>query len=272
MSTNAPPANQPDVREGIRIRKWLTVGVTVGGGLGVMIVGGITIWADRSNAMLVFNVLVPVFAGWVGTVLTFYYGVATFETANNNVREITAAANQQVREMNKQAIELVKLSLEERIQQTASTIMRSVNDMFTIPLAAGQDETSISIAEMRGLRDAFIASHPNANITRTPILNAENKPLYMIHDSVIDKYLTGDGKKETDSLRQFLDNELANNRRYDNDHGYVVVSETATIGEAKAVLEGVQSVQDIFITPLGTNNEPLSGWISNIRLSEYLKP
>ncbi|MEJ2756141.1 MAG: hypothetical protein P8104_10015 [Gammaproteobacteria bacterium] len=60
------------------------------------------------------------------------------------------------------------------------------------------------------------------------------------------------------------------NLEYGPGKGFVIVSESMTIGDAKNLMEQTPGCLDIFVTKSGTNKEELLGWISNIRLSKYL--
>jgi hypothetical protein len=50
------------------------------------------------------------------------------------------------------------------------------------------------------------------------------------------------------------------------------VAASDTIATAKARLDALPSCQDIFITQEGKGDQPLLGWVSNIRLGKYLQP
>jgi hypothetical protein len=58
--------------------------------VGIVVLAGLTISRDAQEAKNVFNVVLPVFASWVGTILAFYFGRENFESANREVRSIFA--------------------------------------------------------------------------------------------------------------------------------------------------------------------------------------
>ncbi len=58
---------------------------------------------------------------------------------------------------------------------------------------------------------------------------------------------------------------------FDQDHASVVVSQDIMIADAKKKLAQIPFCQDIFVTDKGTADEPLLGWVSNIRLGKYLE-
>ncbi len=92
----------------------------------------------------------------------------------------------------------------------------------------------------------------------------------MIHDSAIDKYLASGGNQE-DTLEKFVANQKKAGFDFGVNKGFVVVSEQSTIADAKRKMEETRSCQDIFITKKGTPDEPLTGWVSNVRLAKFLE-
>lgn len=55
------------------------------------------------------------------------------------------------------------------------------------------------------------------------------------------------------------------------DHGFVLASAKDTIQAAKAKLDRQTSCQDIFITAHGKPDQPLLGWVSNVRFGKFLQ-
>jgi hypothetical protein len=201
---------------------------------------------DPDNAMTIFNIVLPVFASWVGTILAFYFGRENFESANKQVRELVQ-----------------RLTPEERAKALVNSIMRSLDDMVHFEIPAGKAAQDIKLSEL--------SSKFGGNVSRLPITDAEKKPKYMIHDSSIDKYVASGGKLE-DSLEKFLDNRKNAGIEFGIDKGFVVVSEQTTLTDAKRKMEGKKPLcQDIFITKKGNSDEPLVGWVSNVRLAKFLE-
>ena len=224
-----------------------TVVITV---VGFATLATVVVVQDSSNAMTVFNILVPVFASWVGTVLAFYFGRDNFEAANREVRELVTT--------------VTEAAGEQHAQEQATAIMRPLEDMVVEQLASGNDLSSITL---QAIRAKFTEA-----ITRMPILAATAQALYMIHQSSIDRYLATEGHGEGDTLQLFIDSQAAAGFRFDNQHGFGTVAETATAGEVKASMDAAQGVQDIFVTTDGTGDGAVLGWISNLRLSRSLAP
>ena len=216
----------------------------------------IIIRGDTEDAMTIFNIVLPVFASWVGTILAFYYGRENFESANKERRESFEAATQEIRKM------VEKVSPEERAKASVTEAMRGLGNMIHFQITEDKSEQDVNLSE---ICDLF-----TDHITRVPIMDAEQKPIYMIHQSSIDSYVAAGRGEYEDNLADFIAKQKEADIEFGLDKGFVVVAEQATLAEAKSKMENI-SCQDIFITKGGTPDEPLSGWISNVRLSKYLE-
>jgi len=67
---------------------YLPMGTLIFSALSITVLAGYAIAKDPTNTMTIFNVILPVFASWVGTILAFYFGRENFESANKQVREL----------------------------------------------------------------------------------------------------------------------------------------------------------------------------------------
>jgi len=204
------------------------------------------IWKQPDEGKNIFNIVLPVFASWVGTILAFYYGKDNFESANQQVRELVR-----------------KLTPEERSKTIVSSIMRYLDNMVYFEIPSGQTEQDIKLSQ---LNDLLVNS-----TSRLPVVDAQSIPKYMLHESSIDKYLASDGSTLDDTFQQFLDKQKEAGFDYSLNNGYVIVSENSTLSEAKRKMEGYKSCQDIFVTKDGKRDEPLKGWMSNVRLAKYME-
>lgn len=198
-----------------------------------------------NDVMDVVNIFVPLIASWVGTILAFYFG-----------RENLNAANAQMREM------VDRLSPEERANSSIKSIMRHFNEVVSLTIPEGTADKDIKIADLR--------KKLAGSISRVLVVDAKNVAKYMIHDSSVDRYLA-DGAKEEDSLKEFLKQEETKSRRYGVGAGFVVVAADSSIQEAKFRMHAVSKCQDIIVTPTGSAEEAVSGWVSNVRLAKFLE-
>ena len=235
-------------------RNWVALSTLGFSGAALTILAGLAIWANATTAKDIFIIVLPVIASWVGTILAFYFGRENFESASKQSRE----TNQQLQQM------VERLTPEERAKVPVTNVMRRLPQIVSAKIPQGKREQDITLQDLR--------KNFSDTISRLPVVDADDKPMYMIHDSSIDKYLADKGKdKETDTLATFLDEEKKKGNEYGLNKGFVVVSEKATLDEAKRKMEEAKVCQDIFVTKDGTANESLTGWISNIRMAKYLQ-
>jgi hypothetical protein len=222
----------------------------------ITILAGLIIYQQPTEATTIFNIVLPVFASWVGTILAFYFGRENFEAANRESRESFAVATQEISKM------VDRVSPEERAKAFVTETMRGLGNMIHFQITEEKSEQDVNLSE---ICDLF-----TENITRVPIIDEERKPIYMIHQSSIDSYVAADRGDYEDNLADFIAKQKDADIEFGLDKGFVVVAEQATLAEAKSKMENIPC-QDIFITKGGTPDEPLSGWISNVRLSKYLE-
>lgn len=199
---------------------------------------------DNKSAENIFNIVLPVVASWVGTVLAFYFGKENFESANVQVREL-----------------MQKMTPAERAKALVADVMRDFSDMVYLRIPEGKNDVDIEIKDMRSRFDE--------RVTRLPIIYSDNSPKYMVHASSIDRYLASGGT-DADSLEKFISSQKIAGYEFGLNKGFILVPEATTLKTAKDLLEQARSCQDIFITKYGKDSEPLSGWISNIRLTKFL--
>lgn len=227
-------------------QRYLAFSVLGFSGLIVVALGIAAIAADETQAINIFNVILPVVASWVGTVLAYYFGRENFESANQQVREMVQ-----------------RLSPDQLAKSPVTSIMRSFNDTVHIKIPEGQDDKDILLSTITEKFDG-------KTITRIPIVVEGNKPKYMIHESRINKYIAEGGSKD-DTLEKFIAHQKDVGIEFGIFKGFVVVSEKTTIVDAKQKMEEIPTCQDIFVSKQGTADESLTGWISNLRLGKYLE-
>lgn len=207
---------------------------------------GAAIFVNPENAIIIVNIILPVISSWVGTILAFYFGRENFEAANQQVRELVR-----------------RLTPEERADAPVSSIMRRFTDTVYIKIQQGEDDQNI---QLKDIRAKF-----GGNISRLLIIDANERPKYMLHESSIDKYIASMDGNEEDTLATFIAKQKNAEFEFGLNKGFVVVSEGTTIAIAKRKMEEIPSCQDIFITKGGSPSEPVTGWISNVRMSKFLE-
>jgi hypothetical protein len=227
-------------------RTWLAFAVVGVAVVGITILAVAVVVVDSANAQNVFNILVPVVASWVGTVLAFYFGRDNYESANREMRQL-------VRE----------LTPDERAKEPVTSIMRLGANLTSIRLSDGAE---VDVYTIQDLKYRYVGQ-----ISRLPILNPDGTVLYLIHQSRVDQFLANGGAL-TDTLASFVAARAGEPFpiRFDYGHGFLTVSPTATLADVKGEIDRIESVQDVFVTADGSPRSEMLGWVSNIRLSRFL--
>jgi TIR domain-containing protein len=106
---------------------------------------------------------------------------------------------------------------------------------------------------------------------RVPILSNESHPMYMVHRSMIDKFIVktvmapgGAEKVASLTLANLLSDE---EMRPIFENTFVVVKRQATLAEALSAMVTRPNCSDVFVTVGGTSNEPVQGWLTNVDMA-----
>src|SRR5690348_9238178 len=205
---------------------------------------------NSEAAKSAFTAVLPVLAGWVGTVLAFYFSAAS--------QERTSA------------------SLDKVISQSGTTpspgthvsekmiLMSSIAGLQQLDEKGGKGPKDIPISK---LEEAFNQELPNgAKVTR--LLFVERGVFrYVLHVGTLHAFLV----KQRESAQQPLTfaDLLADEEFLRQVSKLVVfVSAAATLGEAKVALDKVSGAQDIIVTVSGNATDPMLGWLSNVDLTK----
>lgn len=117
----------------------------------------------------------------------------------------------------------------------------------------------------------------NETVTRIPVLSYNNNLLYVIHQSIIYKFIfdksiaaSKDGKPfdvkavtleeflEQDDIKELVEGAVA------------FIPKDSTILNAKEAMEEIKYCQDVFITENGSREEKILGWLTNNDIIKYL--
>lgn len=256
-----PSANGSSTKTGSRdsIAKW----VIICSGVGIVAVaitvllvsyraaslGGMDHWHE--NSRLVFNTLTPIFATWVGTVIAYYFSRDNFESANQSVRQLVD-----------------RITLDEHLQRTpARSVMLSVGQMVKIKLQPDQNAEELRIEEL----DAYLdPDHPQTkNVTRLPILDSDDKAVYVIHRSVLFEHRAKMSSANPDDL--LLRGLLARPRLKELVTTWANISQDATLLDAKRAMEASAIAQDVIVTPSGAPNDRVVGWLTNVDITRAIE-
>ncbi|MFZ0609183.1 MAG: hypothetical protein WAM75_16070, partial [Xanthobacteraceae bacterium] len=190
-----------------------------------------------------FNTILPVLAGWVGTVLAFYFSSASLERTSATLDKAIAQSGGNSDQSALASEKMIPLSA-----------ISAVQDLGTNP------PDKISIAT---LQSAF-----NDSVTR--ILFVENSVFkYIVHISTLNAFLVG--KDSNPAQLTFADMLQDPNVLNQISKLVVFVSANTTLADAKSALDKVSGAQDIIVTATGNATAPMLGWLSNVDLIKALQ-
>jgi len=230
-----------------KFQAWLAGSIVVVSLITIAGLGLAVIFIDKTTAMNVFNIVIPVVSTWVGTVLAYYFSKENFDAATQSVTE------------------LARLSTQEKLRS-----IPVLEKMIPLALMHFEVITAAKPADQVKLVEMIDRQEKVKKGLRIPILNENNFPLYVIHRSTIDRYLTKRTLKADDLMKITL-KELLEDSDYKKPLGesFGVVSRKATLADVKAELEKSNNTQDVFITERGTDKEAILGFITNTMIEEY---
>jgi hypothetical protein len=227
----------------------------------VVSIGGIAVLAvflldkDPTKFDRVFDSLLPLVGTWVGTILAFYFTRENYEAAGRQVSEITE-----------------KLTPIERLR-AIPIISKMLKREQMVSLNITEDKPVDNIFLVGDILNTF----KTKNINRLPILDENDHLRYIIHRSMIDKYLAQKALQpeftteqlNALTLKELLEEDAALRNLFET--SFTVVRADANLAEAKIEMEKIKNCLDVFITIKGTKNEPVMGWLTNLIISENAK-
>lgn len=230
---------------------WIVFLVSAGGIL--LTAHGAVITGDQSlTKREVFNILVPLFGTWVGTILAFYFSKENFESANNSVRQMAA-----------------QLTPEQAMQQTSvRQVMKMRGAIKAVVMALGSDEDKVTL---KTLREVFDKGN-----SRAPILGPGDTIKYVIHDGTLAKFVADKALSQTGSvtdatkLSDMLPHKIGNEDFKSIVTKFACVGLNASLDDARNAMLAVKGAQDVFVTKTGRPDEAVEGWLTNVDFARSL--
>ncbi len=197
----------------------------------------------------VFTTILPVLAGWVGTVLAFYFSAQSQERASASLDKV----------INQGGLGGAGPSAQVSTKMLPYAKIGGLQDL---------GKTKPQIITIKGLQDEFNVTLPNgAKVTR--LLFVENGTFkYVLHESTLNAFIV---KNPDVTGKTFADMLVDEETLRQISKLVVFVSASATLGDAKAALDKVNGAQDIIVTGTGNSTEPMIGWLSNNDLTKAIQ-
>lgn len=197
----------------------------------------------------VLAIVLPLIGTWVGTVLAFYFSRENFVAAASQTADI-------VRQLTpEQRLQSIPVS-EAMLDMTASTTTKLV-------LATEDDAQKVKLKT-----DVVDAILEKSNRNRLPIVDSAGRVLFVVHRSLIDKFLVkrvaGGGTLEDLTLKDLL----AQEDQKAVFQSFATVNRDAKLIAVKLAMDGNSNCSDAFVTEDGTKGSKALGWITNIVVQE----
>lgn len=189
--------------------------------------------------------VLPVVAGWVGTVLAFYYGKENFEAGTKSV---TTAAQ--------------ALTSKEKLATTMVATMGIAQSEFNALVLDTADVNVAKTTDLQKVKEGFKnTKEPDKMYERLPILLKGNVPYMVLHRSTLNAYLVDAADK--DPANSTLE-DLFTAVKFSPNDSFVAVASNATAEQAKTEMEKVKNCSDVFVTTDGTKTGAVTRWITNV--------
>jgi hypothetical protein len=133
----------------------------------------------------------------------------------------------------------------------------------------GKSEKDIKITDLHNLL--------SDTVTRIPVFDSNGSLKYIIHQSILFKFVLEESIEAAKNKESFDVNSLTLEKFLSNPEikklvvdSIAFVSKDTTLLMAKEQMEKIKSCQDVFITETGSREEKILGWLTNIEISKYL--
>ena len=121
---------------------------------------------------------------------------------------------------------------------------------------------------MRNMKLAVLRNEmARLNKERLPIFADDDRPLFMVHRSILERYLL-DQQLEGQNLDDLTVRDLLDACGGSFATAFATVSASASLADAQQAMVG--NIRDVFVTDDGTRNKPVLGWLTNVDLTRCL--
>lgn len=201
--------------------------------------------ASAPSRREIFNILVPLFGTWVGTILAFYFSKENFESANESVRKMAA-----------------RLSPEQAMRQTSvRQAMKLRGAISAVVLAADGGDDAVTLKTLREVLDK--------GNSRVPVFRAGDIAKYVVHDSTLAKFIADKAMRDPGSvsdattLAEMLAHPIGGEDIKSMVGRMAFVGLDASLADARDAMLAVKGAQDVFVTRSGGSGEAVEGWLTN---------
>lgn len=195
----------------------------------------------------VLTIILPLIGTWVGTVLAFYFS-----------RENYAAAAQQATNL------LRQLTPEQRLESIPVTdAMLDMSADTTLKLFPPSNDPGL-VNIKKDIVD-FLENHQR---NRLPVVDSTGKIIYIIHLSLVYKFLSKQFIDQTQKNSLTLNDLLQDASLTKIFKAFAIVGKNARLSAVKQLIDGNPDCSDAFVTEDGTGGSKAVGWITNVIVQE----
>jgi hypothetical protein len=194
--------------------------------------------------------MLPVVAGWVGTVLAFYYGKANFEAATKSVKEMAAA-----------------MTSKDKLAATPVRVLGKTKTEITFLPLTTTDANVAKTIKLDAIQDAFMDKKKNVTYERLPVLFSNDVPYLVLHRSVLTDFLLK--QKSATPAKDAKDCTLADlfaAEAWLAEKSFVTVDPNATAAQAREKMEPCKECTDVIVTTDGNAQSAMVRWVTNVDL------
>lgn len=196
-----------------------------------------------------FTAILPVLAGWVGTVLAFYFSAASQDASLDKVLNQSVAGR----------VGSGALVSEKMIPFSSIKALQELN----------QDNRPQTIT-VEKLSEAF-NTELTTGVKATRLIFVEAGVFkYMLHIGTFNAFVVKNGGFDAAKVKTLADMLSDEETLRQISKLVVFVSAATTLGDAKLALDKVSGAQDIIVTGSGNSTGPMLGWLSNVDLIKAL--
>jgi hypothetical protein len=249
------------------MRSQLAVNLTAGALLFIGAIAGLVLICAGLNALLppystekttlffdivkyLLTALLPVVAGWVGTVLAFYYGKANFEAATKSVKDMATA-----------------MTSKDKLAATPVRVLGKTKAEITFyPLSTTLPDEAKRVT-MDVIEQAFTNPKDKTTYERLPVLFSNDVPYLVLHRSRLTDFLLQ--KKSADPNKSAADYKLSDlfaAQTWLPETSFVTVGPNATAAEAREKMGPDNKCTDVVVTQDGSPTSAMVRWITNVDL------
>ncbi len=149
-----------------------------------------------------------------------------------------------------------------------SEIMLGIGMMGVYTFKPGETEKNITIRQLYELLRGVV--------TRIPILDSQECVRYVIHQSMLYKFIAHKSIESPGSSIEINKLSLQDFLSYRDMQSIVggamaFVPATAVLADAKQAMESMDNCQDVFVTETGKPGEPVLGWLTNVEIARHTR-